>query len=99
MADPANSEEVSVQFIAEEIELGLAFATLAATEYAQGRVDRAREVRAKGEKAGAQAERRLQEAQERGWMSAFFANGYAISASEWTKSKARQRPRDPMSWM
>ncbi len=67
MADPANSEEVSVQFIAEEIELGLAFATLAATEYAQGRVDRAREVRAKGGKAGAQAERRLQEAQERGW--------------------------------
>ncbi len=65
--DPrAKFEEMSLNFIAEEIEIGLTFATVAATEHAQGRIQRAHEVWAKAERACAEAEHRLVEAQQRG---------------------------------
>ncbi len=60
-------EEMSLTFIAEEIDIGFTLATFAATEYAQGRLEHAREVRGKAEAACAEAERRLLEAKERGW--------------------------------
>ncbi len=66
--DPAAKfEELSFDFIAEEIELGFTFATVAATEYALGNVDHAREVWGKADTACTEAERRLSEAQHRGY--------------------------------
>jgi hypothetical protein len=66
--DPtATFAEMTLRFITAEIGIGLTFAALAATEYAQGRVDRAREIRAKAEQACAEAERRFMQAKEHGW--------------------------------
>jgi len=60
-------QETVFQFIAIELDLGETLADVAATEYAQDRPARGQEVLAKVEQAWAEAERRLQYADGRGW--------------------------------
>jgi len=59
-------EELSRQFIAAEIRIGLAFARVAAREYAEGNLEQGHKVRANARQAYAEAERRLQEGGARG---------------------------------
>ena len=59
-------EEVTREFIAAEIETGLAFAAAAATQYASGDRQRGREVQAKAQIAHDQARDRIRQAEARG---------------------------------
>jgi len=60
-------EELSRQFIAAEIRIGLAFAKVAAREYTEGNLEQGHKVRANARQAYAEAERRLQEGEACGW--------------------------------
>ena len=59
--------EMLREFVATEIAVGMTFAGIATTEYAQERPDRGHEVMAKAEQAYAEAERRWEDAEARGW--------------------------------
>ena len=68
-------EELTRQFIAAEIKIGLIFARVAAKKYAEGSRDQGRKVRANAREAYTEAERRLQEGEARGWELAVLREG------------------------
>jgi hypothetical protein len=98
-------EELTRQFIAAEIRIGLTFARMAAREYAEGNRDQGHKVRAHAREAYAEAERRLQEGDARGWEMGVLREqlrGFCETLDELPVRRAsakatapRQRPRSP----
>ncbi len=64
---PNDIQGLSLKFLAQEIALGLTFASVAEMEYAHGRPDRGDQYRAHATHACTEAERRLHDADARRW--------------------------------
>ncbi len=64
---PEDIQDLALKFLAQEIDLGLSFVSVAHIEYTHGRHFRGDEYRARADHACAEAERRLNDAELRRW--------------------------------